>query len=313
MYCAKCGKKLSEGKEFCNYCGTKITNTSVDENLDGKDYLEEIVLTGKMVSHDFDKTEILIPVNIRREPLPSDFFEEEKNPSQNLNDEEIKTITGCIEQELDYMKHYEKDAEKDVETKKSFPLKGIIITGFIIVIACVIGFVLSNKDDGSTTKEKEPVAFEVVSSPTDLEEYGTISVDQVFATSTIELKKYDNSPQTLIDNDTNTSWQEGAEGAGIGEKINLEFEEEHTIKYIKFHLGNWKTEEYYWENNRPKVLDIEINGETYTVSFEDKKEVQWVKISGECVTDEINITIKEVYHGEKWNDTAIAGIEFIGQ
>ena len=33
MYCNNCGKELPDGSAFCNFCGTKITVTSSDENI----------------------------------------------------------------------------------------------------------------------------------------------------------------------------------------------------------------------------------------------------------------------------------------
>ena len=49
-----------------------------------------------------------------------------------------------------------------------------------------------------------------------------------------------------------TSWQEGVDGPGIGEKVYAQFDNSYYIEYLTFRLGNWKTNDYYTGNNRPK-------------------------------------------------------------
>ena len=138
------------------------------------------------------------------------------------------------------------------------------------------------------------------------------------ATSVIRQEGVDNSPMQLFDGVESTSWQEGVDGPGIGEKVYAQFDNSYYIEYLTFRLGNWKTNDYYTGNNRPKTLRITLGDDTteteqtFDVDFPDSKELFCVEIDPGIRCSYIEIKIRDIYAGAKWDDTAIADIGFYG-
>lgn len=117
-----------------------------------------------------------------------------------------------------------------------------------------------------------------------------------------------NLPEYLFDGDIQTNWQEGTAGNGIGEYVSYEFKEVFTVNAMSFQLGNWKTKEYYYGNNRPKTLTIAMGEQSWTVTFPDEWVEFGLKFSSPVRTDNLKMTIDDVYKGSKWNDTVITDI-----
>ncbi len=117
-----------------------------------------------------------------------------------------------------------------------------------------------------------------------------------------------NLPEYLFDGDIQTNWQEGTAGNGIGEYVSYEFKEVFTVDAMTFQLGNWKTKEYYYGNNRPKTLTIAMGEQSWTVTFPDEWVEFGLKFSSPVRTDTLKMTIDDVYKGNEWNDTVITDI-----
>jgi hypothetical protein len=143
--------------------------------------------------------------------------------------------------------------------------------------------------------------------------------------------KDDNNPlryneEKAFDNELSTSWVEGVEGPGIGEKI--AFAIEQTADQISIFPG-YGEDQYYLPNNRLKKAVLTIyayqyiipqTGDAYTVEklisweleFNDSQSFQNFPISiPETDFESIYfgvLEIREVYPGTRWDDTCIAEI-----
>ena len=117
-----------------------------------------------------------------------------------------------------------------------------------------------------------------------------------------------NLPEYLFDNNIQTNWQEGVKGAGIDEFVEYQFQGEYRVCAMSFKLGNWKTQKYYYGNNRPKTLTLTMNQQSWTVSFPDRWEQMGIAFTSPVKTSDLKITIDEVYKGKEWNDTVITDI-----
>lgn len=111
-----------------------------------------------------------------------------------------------------------------------------------------------------------------------------------------------------IDGDLDSTWQEGAEGLGIGESLTLYFPSEEAVNIIEIYPG-FISSDYVFENNgRPKSLKFEFSdGSSCTFDFEDKRGGVVLKLSETVITDSICITILDAYDAP-WEDTAIAEV-----
>ena len=145
------------------------------------------------------------------------------------------------------------------------------------------------------------------------ESYQRLTTDKVVeatASSTIQQDEVSNPPINILDDDSMSNWQEGLEGDGIGEYTYFKFDQEYSMEALTLRLGNWKTERYFYGNNRPKTLKFEAGGQTFTTTFPDEWTEFAVKFSSPVTTDELKITLQEVYKGVELDDTVITDICF---
>lgn len=148
----------------------------------------------------------------------------------------------------------------------------------------------------------------------DLRTNDLVNVIAANASSTIkQTNGVQNYPILLFDDNTQTSWQEGVSGPGIGEYVAAEFDREYEISYMLLRLGNWKDDRYYNGNNRPKGLSFAMGSEVFHLEFPDVHEEFWVEISPPVKTTSFRVTIESVHAGTSWDDTCITDILIYGK
>ena len=73
-----------------------------------------------------------------------------------------------------------------------------------------------------------------------------------------ESESYDYSAKSAVDGDVSTSWQENEEGVGEGKGFQMTLDGAHKIRYVVLHLGNWRSDQLWDYNARPKTLTIQV-------------------------------------------------------
>lgn len=303
MWCPNCGRKLDDYAKFCPNCGTNVQD-------------------------DVTKPE--------------------------MNDNQGYEMNEQLENDDDYSGYADLDLEDDEKKGSKMPLIIILVIVIVGILVGVGAYMLVNhnakkalakkaeeivedsaekedkKSEEETEKEEDEaetkteevkktapseITARLTASPSSLSSYGKLSVQNASATSVVDQEGHDNSANMVLDGKDETSWQEGVDGVGIGEQLTFQFNKECKVRYLSLKLGNWRSSDYYWKNNRPRTLEITTNnGTTATIKFPDEQKEYWVEFSEDCPASDINIMIKDVYEGtsSKWNDTCIAGIEFYG-
>lgn len=304
MWCPNCGTKLDDYAKFCPNCGTNVQDDAI---------------------------------------------------KPEMNDNQGYEMNEQLENDNDYSGYAELDLEDDERKGSKMPLSiilVIIIAGILVGVGAymlvdhnakkesaqkteeIVGDSAEKEDkkpeeetekegeDEAETKTEEvkkvvpsEITARLTASPSSLSSYGKLSVQNASATSVVDQEGHDNSANMVLDGKDETSWQEGVDGVGIGEQLTFQFNKECKVRYLSLKLGNWRSSDYYWKNNRPRTLEITTNnGTTATITFPDEQKECWVEFSEDCPASDINIIIKDVYEGtsSKWNDTCIAGIEFYG-
>ena len=124
-----------------------------------------------------------------------------------------------------------------------------------------------------------------------------------------------------------TAWIEGVKGYGIGEYLIYHVQPTNPrITEIIIVNGYVKSDKVWKENSRVKRLKLYIDGKLYAIlNLQDTKAEQHFKIEPIGVSDRkdyeamkkmpiwtIKFEILEVYHGDKYDDTAITEIYFDG-
>ena len=129
------------------------------------------------------------------------------------------------------------------------------------------------------------------------------------SSSVIKQDDIDNYPIYLFREDDQTNWQEGVSGPGIGEYVAYTLKQEYEIEAMSFRLGNWKTDRYFWGNNRPKTLEIIAGDNSWEITFPDEYKTEYVVTFNTPVkVTDLKFTIKDVYKGSQWDDTVITEI-----
>lgn len=130
------------------------------------------------------------------------------------------------------------------------------------------------------------------------------------ADSQKQSEEEDYSGSRLIDGDQTTSWQEGEEGTGEGKGVTISLDGSHPVRYLVLYLGNWKSDELWRYNARPKSLAIQVGeAEEEILEFPNEKKVFYLALQEPVEASEIKIRIQSSYEGERWEDNCISEIE----
>jgi len=146
--------------------------------------------------------------------------------------------------------------------------------------------------------------------------------------------------QSALDGDLSTSWADGDEGPGIGEKLVLFHDVGEIRQDYLYVFPGWGGSSTTWEkNNRLHKAKITVYGinqytvtggadikylatvEEFTVSYIDKPVFQGIPIGRYLIEDnlwptgiDLYIVVLEllsVYEGSRWDDTVIAEIQIL--
>jgi hypothetical protein len=124
-------------------------------------------------------------------------------------------------------------------------------------------------------------------------------------------KKYTGENFVLGRTKDNIPWVEGVKGSGINEWIELTlYPGDNPVDALLISNGyvDFTRPQLYRANNRVKVLQIEVLNTdiVFSVTLNDTYQFQEIRMPKRVTkATKIRLTIKEVYKGEKWDDTCI--------
>ncbi len=147
---------------------------------------------------------------------------------------------------------------------------------------------------------------------TTLEEYGgLIELTDVYAVKVSSAKLEEDrlySAYNLIDEDSKTAWVPVGKNGGIGEWVEISFDDPVSVNVITLVNGYAKSDIAFNCNNRIKKATLEFSdGSQKEILLEDTVKPQTIKIGKKTRT--VRIYIKEIYKGTKYDDTCISGID----
>lgn len=121
---------------------------------------------------------------------------------------------------------------------------------------------------------------------------------------------YDYSAQSTVDGDISTSWQENENGTGETTGIQLNFDGNHKVRYLVLYLGNWRSDQLWEYNARPKNLTIQIgDSQTKDVEFSNEKKKFCLSFEEPLDASYISMYITSAYAGSRWDDNGISEVE----
>jgi hypothetical protein len=165
----------------------------------------------------------------------------------------------------------------------------------------------------SVPEIQEVTDASLISGQPDTSSWSMLDVTYANASSTIVQQNVDNSAMRMFDGRDDTNWEEGVNGYGVGEHVQFGFGQNRQVKFLGFKLGNWKTDEYYAGNAKPKTMTIGLGNYAEQITFTGNKETEWVEFNHPVETDSVTLTIDDVFPGVKWDDTVITEIYVYGE
>ena len=144
----------------------------------------------------------------------------------------------------------------------------------------------------------------------DFSKYQKLPVASTEENSVKESESYDYSAKNAVDGDVSTSWQENEEGAGEGKGFQMTLDGPHKIRYVVLHLGNWRSDQLWDYNARPKTLTIQVGDQQVKdVEFSNEKKKFCLSFDEPVEASYISLYIKEAYEGSRWQDNCISEVE----
>ncbi|MGD9668483.1 MAG: discoidin domain-containing protein [Hyphomicrobiaceae bacterium] len=120
-------------------------------------------------------------------------------------------------------------------------------------------------------------------------------------------------PKNLVDTDLKTAWVEGKTGHGEGESLVVELNGLRTVTAIQLMNGYHKNERLFLANSRVHIAELQFsNGEARQVSLADAPGLQTIEV-GRQNASWVRFTIRSVYPGNKYKDTAITEFRVVTQ
>lgn len=150
---------------------------------------------------------------------------------------------------------------------------------------------------------------------------------QVASSTLAPQGKYNYAASNIHDLNYSTAWVEGVKGYGIGEWVEYTLPADNPrITEIGIANGLIRTKKAWTENSRVKVLEVSVNGKPHAMLYlKDVYAEQWFGVPTIGYDDrddseklsnmppiKIRFTIRDVYKGTKYDDTAITEIYFDG-
>ena len=116
-------------------------------------------------------------------------------------------------------------------------------------------------------------------------------------------------PDNMLDNDPLTAWNEGSDGDGSGEVLEIGLRQSTSADFLTIMPGYFDAR-WHKANNRVKTLEVTLlisDDVSMERSYSLKDEMVEQRLDLERVFfDTIRLRIVDVYRGEKWNDLAIS-------
>ncbi|MCF6334908.1 MAG: hypothetical protein L3J12_04140, partial [Spirochaetales bacterium] len=121
---------------------------------------------------------------------------------------------------------------------------------------------------------------------------------------------YQSLPPMQVFNENVHPWVEGVDGPGIGEKLTISFTEPSGDIVVLNGFVDRNRKHLFKANNRVKtaIIRSEDSGEPFEFEYHFEDMVRVDEIRFPRTAEKVIFEIKDVYSGEKWDDTCISAV-----
>ena len=170
-----------------------------------------------------------------------------------------------------------------------------------------------SKDYSDVTEDVIPTESPYTGTILSTGDFDSCTVSSVLAPQEVNGNKFSYGGENLIDNNPNTCWAEGVNGAGVGENIRLECNEQTEMSGLIINNGYCKSEKLYNYNNRLKDIRIIFDdGSEMKTRLKDGYSDRNIIVNFGSVKETrfITVIIDSVYDGKDCNDTCVSDIRY---
>lgn len=296
MNCPKCGSPVGKNDEYCGSCGYHLNTSGEQEQKKKKPRLMIFTVVLEVIAIVVIVGAIFFVVRGNKETKKDEGTQTERSSdsSEDKKGSDNASETKGQEEEGDSSNaENQEDSENHAEPAPD------------------------DSSDQDTGAKIEKITSAELLEDSDLlnsvkktyTRIGSGAITKANASSVIDQDLVGNEPIKAFDDNDKTDWQEGKEGPGIGEYLEFTFDKSYPVSYMTFKLGNWLSDDYYWGNCRPKILQIDSGNNSWNLAFPDGKDEFLVQLDSGTDISNIKITIQDVYTDRiEWQDTAITDI-----
>lgn len=314
-FCKYCGAEIKKGARFCKKCGKSLEEAPYVESSEQRPLITEnkkrlgnrvlpVVLTALLIV-------LLIVVGALLYLKNQSIFVETESVVKR------EETSNTVSEETDG-----KDETEETKRETSAVTGKPAGTAYDYTVEAA-----SETKSVEIAEAEAPKVFVGSSSPTNkwneisvlldylndiqLGNYNRINVPDyaVSESSSIVQEGIDNHAFKAFDGDIKTNWQEGVEGEGIGEYIEVRFPESVPVDMITIAPGNQRTIDWFYKNNIPCNMTIVVNDEYgFPISLPVDIETYAVRFSKSLTVESLKFVINAVYPGTDYDDTVITDI-----
>lgn len=296
MNCPKCGSPVGKNDEYCGSCGYHLNASGEEKPKKKKSGLMIFTIFLEVIAIVVIVGAIFFVVRGNKETKKDDETQTEENSDSSEDKKESGNASKSEGQEEAGDSSNEENQEDSENHAEPAP---------------------DDFSDQDTGAKIEKITSAELLEDSDLlksvkktyTRIGSGAITKADASSVIDQDLVGNEPIKAFDDNDKTDWQEGKEGPGIGEYLEFTFDKSYPVAYMTFKLGNWLSDDYYWGNCRPKILQIDSGNNSWNLAFPDGKDEFLVQLDPETDISNIKITIQDIYTDRiEWQDTAITDI-----
>lgn len=296
MNCPKCGSPVGKNDEYCGSCGYHLNASGEEKPKKKKSGLMIFTIFLEVIAIVVIVGAIFFVVRGNKETKKDDGTQTEENSDSSEDKKESGNASKSEGQEEAGDSSNEENQEDSENHAEPAP---------------------DDFSDQDTGAKIEKITSAELLEDSDLlksvkktyTRIGSGAITKADASSVIDQDLVGNEPIKAFDDNDKTDWQEGKEGPGIGEYLEFTFDKSYPVAYMTFKLGNWLSDDYYWGNCRPKILQIDSGNNSWNLAFPDGKDEFLVQLDPETDISNIKITIQDIYTDRiEWQDTAITDI-----
>lgn len=118
-------------------------------------------------------------------------------------------------------------------------------------------------------------------------------------------------PANVLDGDPTTAWNEAADGAGVGEWIEVALAGPAQVTRLVVWNGYQKGAQFS-ENNRVRTAALDAGGERFLVDLLDVRGPQGIDLPRPVPAERLRLTIQAVYPGDRYPDAALSELQVFG-